>query len=114
MWLFRRLLSSTGAKTAYVIAVAWLVYRAWMAFEAPRRIAPGVLERAEREGRIAVSVQLPFPPERFHVLKVQDVGRVRRVIGNTIEVRAIDATGIRGLARKYYWIEEIRPADPPR
>ncbi len=83
-----------------------------MAFEAPRRVAPGLLQRAEREGRIAVSVKLPFPPERFHVLKVQEVGRIRRVVGNAIEVRAIDAAGIRALARSYYWIEHIQPADP--
>ena len=114
MLLLRRLLASTGARTAYAIAVAWLVYRAWMAFEAPRRVAPGVLERAEREGRIPVSVQLPFPPERFHVLKVQEVGRVRRVVGNIIEVGAIDAAGIRALARNYYWIEEVRSANSGR
>ncbi len=114
MRLLRRLLSSIGAKTAYVIAATWLVYQAWMAFEAPRRVAPGVLERADREGRIPVSVHLPFPPERFHVLKVQEVGRVSRVVGNTIEVRAIDAAGIRALARNYYWIQEIRPVDSAR
>jgi hypothetical protein len=107
MRLFRRFLSSTAARVAGALFAAYLAYQGWMAFEAPRRIEGGLLDAAEKNGRIPVLVRLPFAPERFHILKVQDLGRVRGVIGNTIEVGSIDARGIWTLARTYYWIQYI-------
>jgi hypothetical protein len=114
MQLLLRLLSSTGGRTILVFVGGWLAWQGWMAYSAPGRIEPGLLQRAEEEERIPVLVKLPFEPERFHVLKVQEVGRVRRVKGNVIEVRAIDADGIRRLARQYYWIDRIEGGEIAR
>jgi hypothetical protein len=111
MRLFRRLFSSTGARFAYVLLAATLCYQGWMAFEAPRRIEPGLLEAAAKNGSVSILIRLPFPPEHFHILKVQDYGRVRGVTGNTIRLAEVDEDGIWTLARSYYWIQHI-DADP--
>lgn len=111
MLMLRRLLSSRGARVAMALFALWLVYQGWMAFEAPRRIEEGLIERAERDGTVNVVVRLAFPPERFHVLKIQEVGRVGQVSGNTVAVRSIDANSIRKLAGSYYWIAMISSAE---
>jgi hypothetical protein len=111
MRLLRRFLSSTGARVAYVLLAATLVYQGWMAYEAPRRIEPGLLAAAAKNGSVSVLIRLPFPPEHFHILMVQEYGRVRGVTGNTIRMAEIDEDGIRTLARHFYWIQHI-DADP--
>jgi hypothetical protein len=111
MRLFRRFLSSTGARFAYVLIAATLVYQGWMAFEAPRRIEPGLLDAAAKTGSVSILIRLPFPPEHFHILTVQEYGRVRGVNGNTIRMAEVDQDGIWTLARRYYWIQRI-DADP--
>lgn len=111
MPLLRRLLSSVGARTVIAVLLLWAGYQGWMLFEAPGRIEPGLIERAEREDAVNIVVRLAFPPERFHVLKIQDVGRVGRVRGDTVEVHDVDAEGIRKLARSYYWIAMINSSE---
>lgn len=108
MWLARRVLSSSGAKALLVVLALVGAYQLWMWATASQRIEPGLLVKAESDGRIPVDIVLRFKAERFHVLKVQELGRVRRVVDNVIKVRVIDAPGIQALARNYYWIEQIR------
>jgi hypothetical protein len=105
--LLRRFASSAGARFAYLLLGAALVYYGWMAFEAPRRIEPGLLAAAEKNRRVSVLIHLSFPPERFHILKVQDFGRVRGVSGNTIQMAAVSENSIRTLVGRYYWIRHI-------
>ena len=105
--MLHRILLSRGALFGYFLLASYVVFEGWMAFEAPRRIEAGLLDAARAATRVAVFVRLPFPPERFHVLKVQEWGRIRGVSGNTIDVSAIDANGIQQLARNYYWIDRI-------
>ena len=89
------------------VFLLWAGYKGWMLYEAPGRVEPGLIERAERDGAIDIVVQLSFPPERFHVLKIQDMGRIGRVNGKMIEVRSVTADNIRKLARSFYWITMI-------
>ncbi len=107
MNLVRRLATSNGARLAYLLLAAALAYNGWTAYEAPRRIEPGLLATAEKTGRVAILIRLSFPPERFHIQKLQDFGRVRGVTGNTIHMASVDENGIRALARNYYWIQHI-------
>ena len=111
MLLLRRLLSSRGARVTMALFALWLGFQGWMLYEAPRRVEKGLIERAERDGAVNVVVRLAFPPERFHVLKIQEVGRVGQVSGDTVGVRSIDADSIRTLARNYYWITMISSAE---
>lgn len=111
MLLLRRLLTSRGARVTMALFALWLGFQGWMLFEAPRRVEKGLIERVERDGAVNVVVRLAFPPERFHVLKIQEVGRVGQVSGDTVGVRSIDADGIRTLARNYYWITMISSAE---
>lgn len=113
MPLLNRFLSSTGVRTIAVLLLPYLIFKGWMYVAAPSRIDPAVAAQAAEGGRIAVEVVLPFAPERFHVLKIQEHARIRRVNGNTVQVRSIDRAGIEALARSYYWIEQIRPEQQP-
>ena len=114
MQLLLRLLNSTGVRIVLVMVALWFCYHGWMALSAPGRIEPGLIERADREERIPVLIKLSFEPERFHVLKIQQLSRIRRVRGTVIEVRAIDSKGIQKLARSYYWIDRIESAEVAR
>ncbi|MDE1995740.1 MAG: hypothetical protein KGI75_24790 [Rhizobiaceae bacterium] len=105
MW--RSVLTSRLAFWIEAILVAALTYNLWLFFTADSRLAPDVLEKAEKNGKIAVNVELPFPPERFHILKIQASGSVSGVSKNVIHVRSIDAANIRKLAETYFWIGKI-------
>jgi hypothetical protein len=105
--LFFKLATSSGARVAYVLLAGALIYYSWMAYEIPYRIGPGLLAAAQKEGRVNILVRLGFPPERFHILKLQDIGRVRSVTGTTVHMAAVDENGIRTLAAKYYWVKHI-------
>jgi hypothetical protein len=55
---------------------------------------------------------LGFEPERFHVLELQEYGRVRGTDGTVLHLRSVSPAGVDEMARKY-WIDEIRPAEDP-
>lgn len=59
-------------------------------------------------GTADLRVTLRFPPERFHILAMQRLGRVSGTEGNTIEVRGVPAARVREIAR-YYWVKQITP-----
>ena len=107
MQVLRRLLKSVSVQTILVIGLLIGAYQGWLAWTEADRIAPGLLDRASKEGAIPATVTLPFKPERFHIAKIQAEGRIRRVSGNVVELRSIDASGIRALAGRYYWIDKI-------
>lgn len=107
MRMARRIIGSVSGLTILSVVLVVVIYKAWLAYGAPGRIEPGLLERADREGSISAAVVLPFRPERFHISKIQAEGRIRRVNGNTVELRAINRDGIEALAGRYYWIEKI-------
>ncbi len=53
---------------------------------------------------------LGFPPERFHVLQLQDYGRIRGTEGNVLHLRGVTQADIDEMARKY-WIKQILPGE---
>jgi hypothetical protein len=107
MLVLRKVLGSVSMITMLTVLLLVGFYQTWLVYGAAGRIEPGLLERAAREGTIPAAIVLPFKPERFHIAKLQEEGRIRRVVGNVVELRSIDRDGIQALARRYYWIERI-------
>jgi len=57
--------------------------------------------------RAHYEVVLDFKPEAFHITRVQAVGRVIEVRGNTILTMDLGAADARELARQY-WVADMR------
>lgn len=110
-WIVRRVLGTVGGRTLVTLLVLVVAYQMWIAFGALGKVADGVGEGADLRGRFAVDVVLGFPPERFHILDLQEYGRVRGTTGNVLHLHLVTQDGVDAIARKY-WIEEIRPGTP--
>lgn len=109
MTLLRRALSTSGAKVVLVTGLLILAFQAWVLVQAPAKIDDGLAATANQRGQVAAEVELDFPPERFHILHLQDYGRIRRTSGNVVEMRGLTMDDVRTLS-KTVWIRAIRPA----
>lgn len=101
-------LRTTQGRVLVALLVAWLVYEGWLSWAAPGKLAADI--PADRE-KVNLLVTLPFPPERFHVLKFQRFGRVSGTDGTTVEVRGVKRTDLSRLARPY-WVSRVEPLKP--
>jgi hypothetical protein len=104
--LFRRFARSTAFRTLAVVLVLALAWNLYLTLRAPGRIGPGLATAVEQGEPLRVSVVLPFPPERFHSLKLQTYGHVMGVDGDTINLRAVRPESVTALA-KIYWVERV-------
>jgi hypothetical protein len=101
----RLLLRSTKVRVVLAVAACWLAFQLWLAFAAPGKVSP---ELAGSAGRVNVQVDLPFSPERFHVLAVQRYGRIAGADEHSINLRGVRVSDLTALARPY-WIKKIEP-----
>jgi len=51
---------------------------------------------------------LPFTPDRFHVIAMQQFGRVSGTEDTSIEVRGVKRDDLSSLARPF-WVKRIEP-----
>ncbi len=107
-WITRKVLGTVGGRTLAVLIVLVLVYQVWIGVTSATKVADGVGDETDARGRFAVDVELGFPPERFHVLELQQYGRIRSTDGNVLHLRSVTQSDLDAMARKY-WIKEIRP-----
>jgi hypothetical protein len=92
-----------------LLAVAgfYLVWQVWLTIAAPQKIS-GL---AGEPGKVNILVTLPFPPERFHVQRLQNYGRVSGTQDNAVEVRGVKREDLRTVARPY-WVTRVEPLKP--
>lgn len=109
-WIVRKALGTVGGRTLVVLLVVVIAYQVWITAAAPAKVAEGVGDERDARGRFAIDIVLDFAPERFHVLEMQEYGRVRGTSGNILHLRQVTDDGVDALARKY-WIKEIRPGE---
>jgi hypothetical protein len=57
---------------------------------------------------VNVQVILPFTPDRFHVMAMQQFGRVSGTEETSIEVRGVKQDDLSSLARPF-WVKRIEP-----
>jgi hypothetical protein len=107
-WIIRKVLGTVGGRTLAVLVALVVTYHAWIGVTAAGKVADGVGSAPDPRGRFAVEVVLDFPPERFHMLQLQEHGRVRATDGHVIHLRSVSPDSVDAMARKY-WISEILP-----
>ena len=92
-----------------LLAVAgfYLAWQAWLSIAAPQKIA-GLAGESEK---VNVLVTLSFPPERFHVQRFQNWGRVSGTQENAVEVRGVKRSDLTTVARPY-WVRRVEPLKP--
>jgi hypothetical protein len=111
MRFVRSAVRSEAGRTLLTVLALYLVWLLWASVQARAKIDDEVFELVDARGRVNVELELRFSPERFHILVIQDHGRIRRTIGNVVHAR-IEPDELRRLARRH-WIVEVRPAEDP-
>ncbi|WP_245454457.1 hypothetical protein [Bradyrhizobium sp. RP6] len=84
---------------------AWALFQLWLTIAAPSKISPELKGTSEK---VNVQVELPFMPERFHVLAFQQYGRVSGTDEHSIELRGVKRTDLNAVARPY-WVTAVGP-----
>jgi hypothetical protein len=85
------------------IGVLFAAWMAWVHATADTKIAAGLLSGDLPR---AVRVDLRFPPEKFHMLLLQQLGRIRAVEGPSVFLLDVPPPRIREFAR-HYWVAAI-------
>jgi hypothetical protein len=60
----------------------------------------------------SVRVELDFPPEYYHLRKLQETGTVAGVSGHSVRVLQLSPDQVRQLSQ-LYWIKRLEPLDAP-
>jgi hypothetical protein len=87
--------------TALVVAAIGAYWAAGEAGAARKLGALGTLP-----AKSGYAVQLAFPPERFHQLRLQDVGRVVEVKERTVYLMDVTPAALHRIAREY-WVDAV-------
>ena len=64
-----------------------------------------------RDDRIDIQILLPFTPEQFHFMQLQEYGRMAGADKNSVSLRNVKIESAQILARQY-WIADIVPLEP--
>jgi hypothetical protein len=107
--LVRSFFGSTGGKTITILLVLWLAFQAWTALTAPAKLAPE-LHDLQPGSRVDLAVELNFPPERFHILELQEYGRLAGARENVVNLRRVSAEDVMEIAR-IYWVKSVSLRD---
>jgi hypothetical protein len=105
MSIVRDAVRSSRFKVALAVVAALVGWQIWLSATASAKIAEGI---PEDRRRVDVLVTLSFPPERFHIQKLQAIGRVSGTKGNSVQVRGVNRAELTDLARPF-WVERVEP-----
>src|ERR1044071_6616348 len=98
--MLRDALGSRRLHILLAIAGCYLAWQVWLTIAAPQKIA-GLAGESEK---VNILVTLPFSPERFHIQRFQNYGRVSGAQDNAVEVRGVKRTDLTTVARPY-WVK---------
>ena len=99
---------STRARVVFAVVLAWAIFQLWLTLAAPGKISP---ELAGTSDKLNVQIELPFMPERFHILVFQQYGRVSGTDEHSVELRGVKRTDLTSVARPY-WVTTVGPIKP--
>ena len=99
------IMRSNKARLVLGVIAAWLMFQLWLTLAAPGKISA---ELGGTSPKVNVQIELPFTPERFHVLAFQQYGRVSGAEGHSIELRGVKRTDLNAVARPY-WVTSVGP-----
>jgi hypothetical protein len=106
--IVREAVNSTRGRVVIGAIVAWAAFQLWLTLAAPGKISPELSGASEK---VNVQIDLPFTPERFHVLAFQQYGRVSGTDDHSIELRGVKRTDLNAVARPY-WVTAVGPIKP--
>ena len=96
---------SSKARFILGVVASWLMFQLWLTLAAPGKVSPDL---AGTSPKVNIQIELPFTPERFHVLAFQQYGRVSGADGHSIELRGVKRTDLNAVARPY-WVTSVGP-----
>jgi hypothetical protein len=108
MSLVSEILRSNKGCVVLAVILAWASFQLWLTLAAPGKISPALAGSSEK---VNVQIELPFAPERFHVLAFQPYGRVSGADDHSIELRGVKRTDLNAVARPY-WVTAVGPIKP--
>jgi len=89
--------------TLMVAGAAWSGYAS---VSARHKLDPALLPALEARQAVEVWVELPFPPEEFHIRYLQDRGTVTGVRGRLIHLVRVRPEAAWAIAR-LYWVVRV-------
>ena len=100
--------------TAAVVALVLATPFAYGRLVADSKIDPE-LQQQLGDGSYAYSVQvdLDFPPEYFHIRKLQAIGTVAGIQGNSVRVLQLTPDEVHEIAQ-LYWVKRLEPFAGPK
>ncbi len=107
MMRVRRLLGHRAVVVTAFLLLAWGSFSLWESWRGAQKLPSAMLAGA-RGGRIHLAVTLGFPPETFHMMIFQAMGRLIEVRGSTAYLMDVRVEDARELAREY-WVKSITP-----
>jgi hypothetical protein len=81
------------------LALAYFGYEAWLDAGGARKLAG--IEIPSPKGHY--ELRIAFPPEGFHVTRMQAIGRLIEVKGHSVFLMDVEPPDLRAMARNY-WI----------
>ena len=99
------IIRSPKARVVLGVVACWLLFQLWLILMAPGKVAHELSGTSEK---VNVRIELPFTPERFHVLTFQQYGRVSGADDRSIELRGVRRTDLNAVARPY-WVTSVGP-----
>jgi hypothetical protein len=100
-----------GSRPVYVtlaLVLLFAVAEAWSYATADAKIAPDLLAATAPANAI---VRLRFVPEKFHMLLLQELGRVESSDGRDVRMLDVAPGRLRAFAR-HYWVASIEAYAP--
>ena len=105
MRMWQSIHQSTQGRIVFACVLLYAVWQIHLSVSSPGKVAD-VLR--EGKGKVNVQVILPFAPDRFHVMAMQQFGRVSGTEDTSIEVRGVKRDDLSSLARPF-WVKRIEP-----
>jgi hypothetical protein len=89
-----------------VLAVAGAAWSAYASVSARHKLDPALRPALERRQPVNIWVELPFPPEEFHIRYLQEQGTVTGVRGRVIHLVRVRPGAAWAIARQY-WVVRV-------
>jgi hypothetical protein len=105
MKIWQSVLQSTQGRLVLAGLLLLAAWQTYLSLSAPGKVAASLRQGAPK---VNVMVVLPFTPDRFHVMAMQQFGRVSGTEETSIEVRGVKQEDLSRLARPF-WVRSIDP-----
>lgn len=105
MRMWQSIHQSMQGRIVFVCLLLYAVWQIHLGLSAPGKVSESL---RDGKGKVNVQVVLPFTPDRFHVIAMQQFGRVSGTEDTSIEVRGVKRDDLSSLARPF-WVKRIEP-----